>query len=353
MRRERTVRGPLCPFPATRSPELQALIDGARREGSLSLVWGDGTLGGTEATPRLAESFNKRYGLNIDIRFTPGSAMPEMATKIAQEHQAGRPASSDLFVGFGGWIAILLNSDALTPVDWANWATNIQDPRLVTAGGKAVAVQSSVQGITYNTNRVRPDEVPGSLQDLLKPQYKGRIASTPYASGFDRLPVPELWGEQRTLDYIAKLADQAAGLIRCNETERVASGEFELFALDCSQSNPLTARAKGAPIGFVMASDAPFVQILYLAVPRNAAHPNAAKLWVNHVLSRESQDLVYALDSADLHLVQGSNTAADITNRFAGPGVTPMEIGVDFYETHDERELTRVRTEIQRILAKR
>jgi ABC-type Fe3+ transport system substrate-binding protein len=334
------------------SPQLQALIDGARREGSLSFVWGEGTVGGTEGVARLAERFNRLYGLDLNVRFTPGPSMPNMAARIADEYQAGRPATTDVFVGYGGWVALIRQVDALLPVDWASWAANIQDPQLVAANGMAVGFQSGVQGITYNTQRVRADEVPTSLQDLLKPQYKGRVASTPYAAGFDRLPVPELWGEQRTLEYATRFADQITGLIRCNETERVASGEFEIFALDCNQANALGTKAKGGPVGFVVASDAPFVQILYMAVPRHAAHPNAAQLWVNFLLSREAQDMLYEFDYSDYHTVPGSKTAADMA-AFAGPSVKPIEIGVDFYDKHDEKELTRIRTEIERIFAKR
>jgi hypothetical protein len=216
------------------SPELQALIDSARQEATLSLVWGEGTVGGTQGTKRLAEGFN---------------------------------------------------------------------------------------------------------------------ASTPYAAGFDRLPVPELWGEQRTMGFITKFAEQLAGRIRCNEIERVASGEFDILALDCGQGQSLTAKANGAPTGFTMAADAPFAQIMYLAVPRNAAHPNAAKLWINYMLSREAQDLLYEMHFADLHWLPGSKSAADIAS-FTGPSVIPIEFGVGFYLKHDETELDRPRAEIQRILTK-
>ena len=67
-------------------------------------------------------------------------------------------------------------------------------------------------GITYNTQRVSGAAVPRTLQDLLKPEFKGRIASTPYAAGFNRLASPEVWGEQRTLEYARALTEQVAGL---------------------------------------------------------------------------------------------------------------------------------------------
>src|SRR5262245_36084098 len=52
------------------SAALQALIDAARREGQLNLVWAESVLGGSQMAPRLAEGFNKLYGLNLNVQFT-------------------------------------------------------------------------------------------------------------------------------------------------------------------------------------------------------------------------------------------------------------------------------------------
>src|SRR4051812_24199695 len=46
-------------------PARQALVEEARREGALSLVWGDGALGSNEDVSRLARAFNEHYGLNL------------------------------------------------------------------------------------------------------------------------------------------------------------------------------------------------------------------------------------------------------------------------------------------------
>ncbi|HZR98893.1 MAG TPA: ABC transporter substrate-binding protein [Chloroflexota bacterium] len=339
--------------PASAAPSgLQALVEGARKEGALSFVWGEGTVGGSDGVRRLAEGFNRYYGLNLDVRFTPGPSMAEMAPKVVQEYQAGRPASTDIVVGYANHMYTLMQGDALPAIDWASWATNVQDPRLVAPGGGAVTFQSSMQGITYNTQRVRPDEVPRSMEALLEPRYKGRVASTPYASGFDRLAIPERWGEQRTREYAARLADQVAGLIRCNEKERLLSGEFDIFALDCSHSDAFRMRAQGAPIDFVMASDAPFVLLLYMGIPKNAPHPNAARLWANYLLSREAQDFMYESDFSDTHLLEGSRTAPLIREREAA-GSQILYVDVQFYQTHDEALLNKSLSEIQRILQKR
>jgi iron(III) transport system substrate-binding protein len=278
--------------------------------------------------------------------------MPEMATRIAQEYLAGRPASSDVLPGYAVHMAMALAADALEPVDWLEWAENVHRPDQVTAGGAAVTFETSTPGITYNTSRVRPDEMPTTMQDLLQPQYKGRIASTPFAANFDYLATDDLWGEQRTMEYLTRLSDQLAGLMRCTEHERLVTGEFDLLALDCSQNNALALHAQGAPIGFTLVADAAFVLPLYVGVPRNTRHPNAARLWVDYLLSREAQDILYEENAADSHLVAGSKSAERL-EALQRTGVKLTLVDVEFVQRQDEAEYNRRRARAQEILQKR
>jgi iron(III) transport system substrate-binding protein len=328
---------------------LQALVEAARQEGELTLVWGDAVLGGTRGVPRLAERFNRHYGLNVDVRFTIGPSFPEMAAKVIQEQQANRRASTDTYIGSDSTVAGLLRAGALEPVDWAAWAPNVRNPALVTGNGEAVTFQTWLTGITYNASRVTGDAVPRSMQDLLKPELKGRIATTPYAANFDRLAAADLWGKERVLEFTRAYAGQVAGLIRCSEHNRLVNGEFDVFALDCNQTGALAAKARGAPLEFALASDVPIVSPVYMGVPKTAAHPAAAKLWINFMLGREAQELIYEADYMDSHLVEGSRTAKDI-EQLEGAGVRFTVVGVEWYQAHDEAELNQVREEIQRIL---
>jgi ABC-type Fe3+ transport system substrate-binding protein len=174
---------------------LSVLVEAARREGALDLVWGDSVLGGREGVSRLAEGFNRHYGLNLEVRFTPGPSFPEAAARLAQEYQANRRAFTDVYIGADRHMNWLMAQGVLEAVDWSAWAPHIRDAALVGPNGMAVTFQSWVPGIVYNSQRITGDLVPRTLQDLLKPQYRGRIASTPYASGFDRLAAPEVWGK--------------------------------------------------------------------------------------------------------------------------------------------------------------
>jgi iron(III) transport system substrate-binding protein len=153
------------------------------------------------------------------------------------------------------------------------------------------------------------------------------------------------------MEFMSRFVDQLGGLIRCLETQRISSGEFDMLAVACSASNTLAAEAKGAPLEYALPSNAPFAQLLYMAVPKNAAHPNAAKLWIDYMVSREGQDLLYESNFADSHLVPGSKTASRI-ERLQASGGKLAEIDLAFYEAHDERELQRTLDEIVRVLQK-
>ncbi len=346
---QRAASSPATP-PGNADPGLQAVVDAARQEGQLTLAWD--SIDDSDVRQRLAAGFNKAYGLNVNVQWSAGLSMPQMASRIAQEYQAGRPAASDVLLGSETHVIGMLRADALMPVDWASWAPHVRDPRLVAPDGVAVELATRTPGITYNTARLSGAAVPTSLQDLLKPQYKGRLASTVYAANFDRLASPELWGPQRTLDYVAKLADQAAGLIRCGEPERVANGEFDLLAMDCGAEDAHSLQIKGAPLGHVIASDAALLSYWYLGVPKNAAHPNAAKLWVDYMLSREGQDLMYESDFLDHHLVPGSKVAPDV-ERLQASGIKFTEINVEFVQRGDSQAAESVRAELQNLLQKK
>jgi iron(III) transport system substrate-binding protein len=328
------------------NPQLKAMIDGARQEGQLSIVVGEGTLGGSNSG--LGAAFNKYYGLNLDVRFTPGPPMPNVVAQVVQQYQAHHPAVTDVVVGYANHMMDLIAGNAGAKVDWQSWAPNLRRDGLVSPEGVAVPVMSSTVGIAYNTTVFQGSAIPTKFADFLDPKLKGHVATTPYASSFDRLATPDLWGKEKTLDFARKLSPQVGGLIRCNEMDRIASGEFDAFGLTCSQNDALATAAKGAPVGFTLASDAPIVMPLYEAVPATAAHPNAAKLWINFMSSPEAQKILYAVSFADLDALPGSKTAQSI-DVLRDKGVKFLVVDTDFYRHHDQADMSKALAEVQKI----
>jgi ABC-type Fe3+ transport system substrate-binding protein len=329
---------------------LSALIEGARKEGQLSIVVGEGTLGGSNSG--LGPAFNKYYGLNLDVRFTPGPPMPNVVAQVVQQYQAHHAAVTDVVVGYANHMMDLIAGGGGEKVDWKDWAPNLQRPELVSPESIAVPVMSSTVGIAYNTTVFQGSDIPTKFTDFLNPKLKGHVATTPYASSFDRLATDDLWGKDKTLDFSRKLSAQVGGLIRCNEIDRIASGEFDAFALTCSQNDVLAAAAKGAPVAFTLASDAPIVMPLYEAVAATSAHPNAAKLWINFMSSPEAQKILYDVSFADLAGLPGSQTEKSI-DALKEKGVKFLVVDTDFYRHHDQAALNQLLSEVQKIFRER
>jgi iron(III) transport system substrate-binding protein len=178
----------------------------------------------------------------------------------------------------------------------------------VAPNGAAVAFASSVVGVTYNSSLVKPADVPHKLNDLLDPKWKGKIASTPYASGWREFVAPDLLGQDATFAFVRKFAPQVAGLIRCGESDRITSGEFWMLVMDCGANDVVTLKRQGAPINHVVLDDAAVVHNRYGAVPVNSSAPNAATLFVAYLETQEAQSILWEADGLDFYLFPESNT---------------------------------------------
>jgi ABC-type Fe3+ transport system substrate-binding protein len=103
--------------------------------------------------------------------------------------------------------------------------------------GTSLAYDTQIKSVLYNTNMVRGDDIPRALADTLKPKFAKQVASTPYSTGFDLAALFGV-GEKYMKEYIENLvAKSLAGLIRCGEYERVATGEFAMLAVTCSTAS--------------------------------------------------------------------------------------------------------------------
>lgn len=119
---------------------------------------------------------------------------------------------------------------------------------------------------------------------------------------------------------------------------QLASGKATL-AYNVLGSYALTAARRNAAIGVVFPSDYTLVMSRLQIISRQAAHPNAARLWVDYVLSHRGQTLLanqtglFAV-RAD---VRGSATAAGLTQTL-GPSLRAIPVGPALTDYLDERK---------------
>ena len=137
------------------------------------------------------------------------------------------------------------------------------------------------------------------MEDLLKPEFKGKFTTTPYLAGFDVLASKEVWGPEKTADYVTKLAGQVSGLLLCGATERIASGEQLALALDCAGAEHNRDRFKDV-VGLHVVPDNAQRRYTYITISKHAASPNAAILFALFMSTREGQQMLW--DKAGFNL---------------------------------------------------
>jgi hypothetical protein len=234
------------------SAALKQVIAAAQKEGKLELQWGLNANGNAAQVKQMGDAMNAMFGTTIAVRFTPGPSEPEMVNKVVIALAANLASPTDVVINSNQDAAGMYIHKAAVPIDWIALLPDRIQPTSVEADGTVIRVYTTVPGgIIYNTKAA--PERPVLLTDLLKPEWKGKIASTPYATGWELLTATDVWGMDRALDFARKLSPQLAGIMRCSDLERVASGEFIAFAMNCGGRNWLRDQRNGAPVDYVVA----------------------------------------------------------------------------------------------------
>jgi ABC-type Fe3+ transport system substrate-binding protein len=323
---------------AEMNPALAALAAQASQEGARTLSWSTSTFGGSQGAALFEAGMNALFGSKVHIAFVPGADMARVGNQLATEFQAGQKAHADIFIGAAPQMAPLVKLDMFEHVDWHQYLPDRIAPDLAEEDGQVLRVVTGLSGVTYNEQQAPMK--PQRLDDFLKPEWKGRIASTPYAASLDVLLADDMWGGARTIAYVRALSRQIAGLIRCGETERIAAGEFVALVMDCTGQDAVLWQAKGAPIAQLLPLDAGEERYYYFGVPKNAQHPAAAKLYSIFTLTQEGQKLAWDTWAIDLHSLPGSHLGPQIA-AYEKAGGKAKEVTVTWWLQHPEIEAER------------
>jgi iron(III) transport system substrate-binding protein len=155
---------------------------------------------------------------------------------------------------------------------------------------------TSHYGILINTGLVKPEDEPKSWKDLADPKWKGKIlADDPRAAGggymsfFVHHDTPGLG-----LPFLEAYAAQAPVLTRDQgqSQQRVARGEYAMYTPFILSDHD---KLKGLPVKYIIPSEGVTYVVFGHALMKNAPRPNAAKLYLDFVLSDEAQ-LIWARD---------------------------------------------------------
>jgi iron(III) transport system substrate-binding protein len=146
----------------------------------------------------------------------------------------------------------------------------------------------------YNTRGVSEAGVPKSYNDLLKPEWKGQIGMDSRAYEWFGTMVKAM-GDEQGLAYMRELAKQTQ--LRAGRTllaQLVAAGEFHGGLTAYSQTFEVL-KPTGAPVDWIYLNPV-FANIHPTGIAAKAPHPNAARLFLDFVLSRRGQELIRGMN---------------------------------------------------------
>lgn len=266
----------------------QKLIAGARAEGQVLIYSG---LIGHRALRPLTESFMKKYPF-LKASYWRADA-GQIAQKVADEVRE-KAVLADVVEG-AGLGELLMRTELMAPYytpALAAYPKKYRDPK-----GLWAATRISYFGLAFNTALVSPEKAPQSYQDLLDPQWVGKLAWRISSASGAPLFLTNLrlaWGEEKARAYFEKLKDQdminfGSGSAR-TLLDRVIAGEYPI-ALNVYVPHVLAGKKRGAAVDVRLVS--PFASTAaMMVVPRLPPHPHAAMLLVDYLLSADGQRIV-------------------------------------------------------------
>ena len=265
----------------------EQLVARAKAEGRI--LWYTAQIVDQLARPT-AQAFEKKYGIRVEYVRADSSVI---ALRIANEAKAGRNVA-DVFDGSS--TVPYLKKEGLV-AQWVPPSASRLPDRYVDKEKYWVAINEFVFTPAFNSTLIKANEAPVIWTDFLNPQWKGKLvwSSLPIASaapGFIGMMISEL-GEDKAIDFLKRLnAQQPVGLKTSTRQvlDQVISGEYPLAIHSFNHQSVISA-AKGAPAVWQPLSPALAVMTV-ASVTKAAPHPNAARLFVEFLVSKEGQELL-------------------------------------------------------------
>ena len=155
-------------------------------------------------------------------------------------------------------------------------------------------VSLQIQALAYNTKKIKPADLPKSWEDVANPRYKGNVAlDDPMRAGplsTQLAALKGLWNDDaRWTRFVKGL--KALGVPVHKSTSAmmrlVIAGEYAL-AMPALLHDVVNEMGKGTPVNLVKTAS-PIVFPRYAGIYAKAAHPNAAKLLAEWLISTEGQ----------------------------------------------------------------
>jgi len=287
----------------------QRLLEAAKKEGTLTFY----TSMQTPESGPLSQAFEKKYGIKVQLwRATSDQVVQRAIT----EARGGRNTFDVVETNAPEVEALareLVVAEYRTAhiADLPAWA--------IPPHKKWYSDRANLWVAAFNTNKVKKEDIPKTLDGFADPKWKGKIGIESTDQDW-MYAVVNFMGEQRGMELFRKLSAMKPDMRLGHAllAELIGAGEVPV-GLTVYSGNADSVKKKGGPVDWVAVE--PVVgRPQALAVATKAPHPNAALLFADYVLSPEGQKVLNDLDR-----VPSSKTQKTLLDQYKFVMVDPIK----------------------------
>jgi iron(III) transport system substrate-binding protein len=267
--------------------QSSSLIEAGKKEGKVVIY---GSLE-NDTTDAIKQAFQKKTG--IEAEYWRASATKVMDRALT-EYRAGK-ALFDVILTNDNPMEIMFRQGIFAKY---NSPTAKDYPKEAIDPNLGPRYRNVVIGVVYDKNQIKPADAPKSLEDLVKPQYKGKLVMPdPTQHTTTTQWVASLWklmGKEKADKYIRDLAATKPILVESllPAAERLSSGETPI-AITFVKYVYIYGK-KGAPLEYIRLGK--FMgDGHYIDLNNKAPHPNAGKAFIDYFLGEESMKMMAQL----------------------------------------------------------
>lgn len=280
-------------------------------------------------TKEWIDGFTKATGIQVTYR--QGSDT-EMANQLLAE---GANSPADVFLTENSPAMTLVeNAGLFAPVDAATLEMVPAAYRPTTNAWTGIAARSTV--FVYNTDKLAEADLPASLMDLAKPEWKGRWAASPSGADFQAIvsAVLQLKGEEETLAWLKGMKENSTA-IKGNSAvmKAVNAGEFDggviyHYYYFGDQAKGAQNSAKIGSHYFGHQDPGAFVSVSGGGVLKSSKNAEAAQKFVAHIVGKQGQEVLRDGTSFEYPVASGVEANAKLKplSEMDAPTIDPASL---------------------------
>jgi len=170
--------------------------------------------------------FTEKTGIAVEVRYEKSTET--LANRLATE---GKETPADVFFAQdSGYLGALAAKELLRPL--SSELTDQIEARHRSNSGRWIATSGRARVLVYSPERVQPEDLPGTLEELASPRFKGRVGWAPRNASYQAhvSALRKLWGEEKTEAWLKAMMALEPQTYPKNspQVKAVSSGEIDL-----------------------------------------------------------------------------------------------------------------------------